>query len=212
MQLQPMPRFLVPFIKTGLLFLAVSCSIVFIGQEAPVISEANQRIQRTTRIALLLPGGGQIANKKYWKAPIVWGTVGYCISAIQYNQVRLELYRNTIIAYSKGEDLPDPSLAGSVSNWRQMETFYQKNRDLSFLALLGVHLFSVLDAHVDANLLAFDVSENLSLHIAPMSTTSATTATLLSTVGLKFQWDIGQSKSKIHSNQQGFGATMVQPF
>lgn len=190
-----------PFYRFPLsLLLLVWCGSCLAQDTAP-LSEVNQQIQRTTRFALVIPGAGQIINKKYWKAPIVWGAFGYCVSAIQYNQQRLTLYRNTIIADSKGEELPDPSLAGTASSWRQMETFYQKNRDLSFLSLIGVHLLSVLDAHVDANLLAFDVGENLSLHLAPIGSRYFSQGTAL---GLKLNWQL-TSDARTYSNQQHLG-------
>ncbi|MDE0979572.1 MAG: DUF5683 domain-containing protein [Flavobacteriales bacterium] len=159
------------------------------GQTTQVESSATERIKRTTRMAAFLPGSGQVINKKYWKAPIVWGGWIYCISAIQFNQQQLNLYRNTIIADGNGTELPDPNIGGSESEWRQLETAYQKQRDLSYLALAGVHLLSILDAHVDANLMSFDVGEDLSLHLVaiPMSITPVASA-----FGIQFNWNLGR--------------------
>lgn len=159
------------------------------GQTTQVESSATERIKRTTRMAAFLPGSGQVINKKYWKAPIVWGGWIYCISAIQFNQQQLNLYRNTIIADGNGTELPDPNIGGSESEWRQLETAYQKQRDLSYLALAGVHLLSILDAHVDANLMSFDVGEDLSLHLVaiPMRVTPVASA-----FGIQFNWNLGR--------------------
>ena len=33
----------------------------------------DRRIKRVTRLATFIPGAGQIANRKYWKTPVVWG-------------------------------------------------------------------------------------------------------------------------------------------
>lgn len=186
------------FTRLCLFFLSLAFSSITFAQEGTALSPVNRQIKKTTRLAFLVPGAGQIINKKYWKAPIVWGTFGYCISAIQYNQQRLNLYRSSIIAASKGEELPDPSIAGTASSWRQMETFYQKNRDLSFLALIGVHLLSVLDAHVDANLSAFDVSEDLSLQLAPFVPRNSWQKPAIC---LKLNWQLGRAQLRPFQKQ-----------
>lgn len=171
------------------MFLMASVLIAFgaLGQTTQVESTATERIKRTTRMAAILPGSGQVINKKYWKAPIVWGGWIYCISAIQFNQQELNLYRNTIIASRNGTELPDPTIGGSESEWRQLETAYQKQRDLSYLALAGVHLLSILDAHVDANLLSFDVGEDLSLHLVPIPFRVNPAA---SAFGIQLNWNL----------------------
>tara|TARA_B110000459_G_C16563101_1_gene472566 strand:- start:286 stop:885 length:600 start_codon:yes stop_codon:yes gene_type:complete len=159
------------------------------GQTTPVESATSERITRTTRFAAILPGSGQVINKKYWKAPIVWGGWIYCVSAIQFNQQQLNLYRNTIIADGNGTALPDPTIGGSESEWRQLETAYQKQRDLSYLALAGVHILSILDAHVDANLMSFDVGEDLSFRLVPIS---LPVTPIASAFGIQLNWNLGR--------------------
>ena len=181
------------------LFLVASVMIAFgiQGQTPTVESAATERITLTTRMAAFLPGSGQVINKKYWKAPIVWGGWIYCISAIQFNQQQLNLYRNTIIADGNGTELPDPTIGGSESEWRQLETAYQKQRDLSYLALAGVHLLSILDAHVDANLMSFDVGEELSLHLVPIPMRINPVA---SAFGIQLNWNLGGIQHSGHED------------
>lgn len=128
------------------------------------------RIQRTTKWAAAVPGAGQIANRKYWKAPIVWGGVVWCISAIDFNREQLAAARTELIDL----ELTDPSTVlnyeSALQTARSQEAFYRRQRDLSWFALAGVHALSVLDAHVDANLLTFDVGDDLSLHCVPVFT------------------------------------------
>jgi hypothetical protein len=173
------------------MFLVATILIAFgaRGQTTPVESATTERITRTTRMAAFLPGSGQVINKKYWKAPFVWGGWIYCISAIQFNQQQLNLYRNTIIADGNGTELPDPTIGGTESEWRQLETAFQKQRDLSYLALAGVHLLSILDAHVDANLMSFDVGEDLSLRLVPIPLRVTPTA---SAFGIQLNWNLGR--------------------
>lgn len=141
----------------------------------------DRRIKRVTRLATFIPGAGQIANRKYWKAPVVWGGMAWCISSIDYNLTQLEAARAHLIEleYDPATDF------NTLQSARSEEAFYRRNRDLSWFALVGVHALSILDAHVDANLLSFDVSENLALHLRPVP--APHTAALLAP-GLVIRW------------------------
>lgn len=141
----------------------------------------DRRIKRVTRLATFIPGAGQIANRKYWKAPVVWGGMAYCISSIDYNLTQLDAARAHLIELEN-----DPATDfNTLQSARSEESFYRRNRDLSWFALVGVHALSILDAHVDANLLSFDVSENLALHLRPVP--APYTAALLAP-GLVLRW------------------------
>lgn len=144
-------------------------------------SPEDRRIKRVTRLATFIPGAGQIANRKYWKAPVVWGGMAYCISSIDYNLTQLDAARAHLIELEN-----DPATDfNTLQSARSEEAFYRRNRDLSWFALVGVHALSILDAHVDANLLSFDVSENLALHLRPVP--APHTAALLAP-GLLISW------------------------
>ena len=75
---------------------------------------------------------------------------------------------------------------------RNEETFYRQQRDVSWFALTGVHLLSILDAHVDANLLAFDVSEDLSMEFAPLI--PAGQGPQAAALGIVLSWELNCSK------------------
>ena len=151
----------------------------------PQDSLEDLRITRTTRLAALIPGAGQIANRKYWKAPVVWGGVYWCISSIDFNRTELSTARTRLIELEEADPATVPNYATSLQSARNEEAFYRRNRDLSWFALVGVHALSILDAHVDANLLSFDVSENLALHLRPVP--APHTAALLAP-GLVIRW------------------------
>ena len=141
----------------------------------------DRRIKRVTRLATFIPGAGQIANRKYWKAPVVWGGMAWCISSIEYNLTQLDAARAHLIEV---ENNPATDF-NTLQTARSEEAFYRRNRDLSWFALVGVHALSILDAHVDANLMSFDVSENLALHLRPVP--APHTAALLAP-GLVIRW------------------------
>ena len=48
--------------------------------------------QRALWLALVIPGGGQIYNRKYWKLPIVYGGFVGCIYAMMWNNMMYHDY------------------------------------------------------------------------------------------------------------------------
>ena len=125
----------------------------------------------------ILPGWGQIYNKKYWKLPIVYGALGGCTGYFIYS---LSNYNRTRFAYRVKYNMrvfrTDSALAPQIRPDLQPlseETlrFYrnQYRRDLDYTALVFVILWglNVVDASVDAHLKSFDVSPDLSFRIKP---------------------------------------------
>jgi hypothetical protein len=128
---------------------------------------------RPNRIALyaaILPGLGQIVNKKYWKLPILYGGAGTMMFYIDYNNKKYQQFRN---AYLEQRSLPeslwkDP-LAINVEqdNLQRGIDFYRRNRDLLMILLAGIYFIQIVDAYVDAQLMDFDISEDLTFRIQP---------------------------------------------
>lgn len=110
----------------------------------------------------VLPGLGQAYNKKYWKIPLVYGAIGtslyfYIDSNHKYHQYR-DAYKRRLEGYSDDK-------FSYLDNNRLItaQKFYQRNRDLSSLFVLGFYALNIIDANVDAALIQFNVNENLSL-------------------------------------------------
>lgn len=137
--------------------------------------------QRALWLALVLPGGGQIYNRKYWKLPLVYGGFMGCIYAMTWNNM---MYKDYAQAYLDIMD-DDPGTASynkflhlgrqiTKANEERYKTIFKKRkdrfrryRDLSFFVMVGVYAFSVIDAYVDAELSEFDISKDLSLRVSP---------------------------------------------
>lgn len=133
-------------------------------------------------ILALIPSGGQIYNKRYWKLPIVYGMVGGLGYWVWFQQSRYAEYRDayyiarsqpaTTVAplpatYLDAGEFPNASRETSLNNIYNNLTGYRSYRDLAILvASLGYSL-QILDAVVDAHLHDFDVSDNLSLNWQP---------------------------------------------
>lgn len=132
----------------------------------------------------LLPGGGQIYNRKYWKLPIVWGAFMTCYYSVTWNHRQYQEYhaayrdlssedpsKNTswlafAPAGAKAEDYKTYQ-STLKSTLKRGNDFYRRYRDLSILASILVYGLSILDAYVDAELYTFDISPDLSLRVAP---------------------------------------------
>lgn len=161
----------------GLLVGLSAASLFAQGDQATVPADTtgqNLRVHRTTVWAACVPGAGQIRNRKYWKAPIVWGAVGFLGDALVYD-IREFNNSKTWLRYETDDDPLTLNPSGLSANvLEERAVFYRRQRDLAVLGLLGVHLLSILDANVDAHLMDFDVSENLkaTLFYNPLSGTA----------------------------------------
>ena len=110
----------------------------------------------------ILPGLGQAYNKKYWKIPLVYGAIGtslyfYIDNNKKYHNYR-DAYKRRLEGYNNDEYqfLDDSRLIAG-------QKFYQRNRDLSALFVVGFYVLNIIDANVDAALIQFNVNERLSL-------------------------------------------------
>lgn len=131
-------------------------------------------------LSLVLPGAGQIYNRKYWKLPIIYGGFLGCAYALTWNQM---MYRDYSQAYLDIMD-DDPNtksyldmlpprydITGREDQFKKIfkrkKDFYRRYRDLSAFCFIGVYLLSVVDAYVDAQLSEFDISPDLSMKVEP---------------------------------------------
>jgi hypothetical protein len=125
----------------------------------------------------ILPGLGQIYNKKYWKLPIVYGALGTCGAIFFYN---LNNYKDTRFAYRVKYNMQynhtDTALFSQIrQNLKPLDIeslkYYRNSfrRDIDYSALFFLLLWglNVVDATVDAHLKGFDVSPDLSFRFKP---------------------------------------------
>ena len=137
--------------------------------------------KRAIWLALVIPGGGQIYNRKFWKLPIVYGGFLGCIYALTWNNMMYKDYSQayldimdddpTTASYNKflhlGRTIDDSNISRYKEIFRNRKDKYRRWRDMSFFVMLGVYAISVIDAYVDAELSVFDISKDLSLKVEP---------------------------------------------
>ena len=89
----------------------------------------------------ILPGLGQIYNKRYWKAPIVWGAMGTGIYVYSYNNTEYRRARNAfkrrLAGFEDDEffDLNGDGVGPDVSSeaLQSAQENTQRDRDLSLI-------------------------------------------------------------------------------
>jgi hypothetical protein len=137
--------------------------------------------QRALWLALVLPGAGQIYNRKYWKLPIFYGGFMGCIYALTWNNMMYKDYSQAYLdimdndpetdSYNKflhlGVQITDDNIERYKQLFKGRKDKYRRWRDLSFFVMIGIYALSVIDAYVDAELSEFDISKDLSLHVMP---------------------------------------------
>lgn len=138
---------------------------------------------KATWLAVVLPGAGQIYNRKYWKLPIVYGGIMGCLYAYNWNNQMYSDYRQAYLDIMDADPNSNsyesffPSGYDFQKNEEYLKNLFKKRkdryrrwRDLSIFACVGVYLLSIVDAYVDAHLSSFDISEDINLSIQPEMT------------------------------------------
>ncbi len=157
--------------------------------------------RRATIYSAILPGLGQVYNRKYWKLPIVYAAVGIPVYAFFFNKTWYNKCQYALVVtinQSQGDSLSrvDPILRpfvsgndinGIISN----RDSFRKNEDYSVLFFLLFYGLNIVDATVDAHLRDFNVSDDLSFKVKPMFISSPGLA-----AGLTFVFDIHKGRGR----------------
>jgi hypothetical protein len=122
--------------------------------------------------AAILPGLGQIYNKKYWKLPLVYGGftwIGIWVNNYNksYKEARSELFYRLENGYEKDGDVR-PGNNYTTLSYRNAVDRLRRERDFMIILMGGMYLLQIIDAHVDAHLKEFDLNPNLQVKLQPM--------------------------------------------
>ncbi len=126
---------------------------------------------RAAFYSAVLPGLGQAYNGKYWKIPIAYAGLGigvyfYITNDQQYDRYR-SIYKRRIAGFRDDEFIgPGDQERVSTDGLIRAQRFYQQNKEISLLVIVGIYALNIIDANVDAHLQQFNVSEDLSIRPA----------------------------------------------
>ena len=135
----------------------------------------------------LLPGLGQIYNRKYWKLPFVYGGILGCAYAISWNSTQHSGYKsaykdflddnpaaNSWLDYKPYTFDDDPKTWSEqdrtwfANKLRSQKDYFRRYKELSIIISGGLYALCIIDAYVDAQLFDFDISPDLSLRMDPV--------------------------------------------
>lgn len=176
-----------PVILLLFLSMAPACAQnTFTGTETdsiPTLKEIN-RGPKTALLWSIIPGGGQVYNKAWWKVPIVYGGLLGVVAVADFNQTQFSRIQRAIEARCLGDGniiivpnltcipkdtepafdrINNQSLVNQRSN-------ANKNRQTAYFAILGIYVLQAVEAFTDAHLQDFDIDDDLSFRFAPVAT------------------------------------------
>lgn len=138
------------------------------GEQIPIQNNPLQyhSPHKATIYSALVPGLGQIYNKKYWKLPVIYGLTGVFIYSFDYNNNQYNKYTNAYIDFKSGkiDNFEGYTSADVLDDIRDN---YKRNRNLNVISLAVVYMLNVIDATVDAHFFEYDISDDLSLNVQP---------------------------------------------
>jgi hypothetical protein len=120
-----------------------------------------------TILSAILPGAGQVYNKKYFKAPIILGGFGAALYSSQWQRERYNHYRDE---YAKMIDTNQTSIYDDIRSpayVKNARDYHKQWMEISYIAMGLIYALQILDANVDAHLMSFDVGDDLSMQVMP---------------------------------------------
>ena len=123
----------------------------------------------------VLPGLGQIYNKRYWKVPLVYGAIGTGIYVYSFNNTEYRSARDAFKRRRAGftdDEFYDINGDGvgpdiSLDALQDAQEARQRDRDLALLITIAMYALNIIDANVDAHLKQYNVDDDLALDFKP---------------------------------------------
>jgi hypothetical protein len=165
-------------LKQTFMFTTIASYIYFIG-DAAVNYATNEvsAVNKATTLSTICPGAGQIYNKSYWRVPLVVGGFATTIYCIDWNNRGYQRFKKAYrlrFDYDQNPELypngsPDEFGGRYASSFlKNLRNSYRRNRDLCIILTAGIYLLQIMDAHVDAHLRDYDISDDLSVDVTPV--------------------------------------------
>ncbi len=158
--------------------LTLASYIYFLG-DAALNYKTNEvsNVKKATTLACIFPGAGQIYNRSYWKVPFVVGGFASMIYCIDWNNRGFQRFKKAYALLADYEANPEAYPDGPTDEFhgrysatfiRNLRNNFRRNRDLCIIITGALYILQIIDAHVDAHLKDYDISDDLSLNLEPL--------------------------------------------
>ncbi len=136
----------------------------------PVATEKKKflPVPRKALMWSIIPGAGQIYNRRYWKAPLVYGALGGMVILINHNQRELRRFKTALkLKLAEQPHEFTGTRYDDANALRRIRDAADKNTQLSYIGTVILYALQGVEAYTDAHLMNFDISESLSLQVKP---------------------------------------------
>ena len=165
-------------LKQAFMFTTIASYIYFIG-DAAINYSTNEvsSVNKATTLSTICPGAGQIYNGSYWRVPLVIGGFATTIYCIDWNNRGYQRFKKAYRLRADYDANPNLYPSGSQDEFggryassflKNLRNSYRRNRDLCIILTAGIYLLQIMDAHVDAHLRDYDISDDLSVDVTPV--------------------------------------------
>ena len=151
-------------------------------------------VPRTATLLALIPGGGQIYNRDYWKLPIIYLGIGGGLYAFHLNSVKYNDYLSAYKSfYNLDENSPTygqvlPGITsdstrtvrirnlfatsseykqGNLDQIKRGKNYWRRNKNLSIVVAVLIYGLTIIETNVAAHLKTFDLTDDISMHVEP---------------------------------------------
>jgi hypothetical protein len=147
----------------------VSAEDTFSVKKTTTPGQKPHSVKKAVFYSAVVPGWGQVYNKKWWKVPIIYAGFGGLGFAIGWNAKRWRTYSDAYRIRVDGDTTTIDEFEGvySDANLVTLKNYYRRNMDLSIIFTSVLYALNIIDAAVDAHLFEYDISDDLTLRVQP---------------------------------------------
>jgi hypothetical protein len=126
------------------------------------ISKEKEYVPRQALLWSIIPGGGQVYNRRWWKVPLVFSAFSGVAAVLDFNQSNYKRFKVAYSAELAGETHEFTGFIDSASELKVFRDNFDKSRQTNYFFLAGVYILQGVEAYVDTHLRNFDIDEDLS--------------------------------------------------
>lgn len=152
------------------------CQDTIVGKPAMTeVVESGHSARKALLLSAVLPGAGQVYNRQAWKVPIIYAAIGGVGYFIYSNYTDMKYYKDEYlyrVGHNDATQYPDdPDMVSTpTSNIYNMYEAYNKTFQLSIIVAAAVYGLNLLDSYVYGHLFDFQISDDISMRVAPAVT------------------------------------------